>query len=189
MKNEVQKQEKTHWLQNPNKNYLGHWDLPGGKPVILTITSVKWEEVKNPIINKSDSKRVIRFKETDKWVKPMICNQINSQTIMKSTGEKYMEDSVGKRIKIAVSQTKVKGEEVDCLRIVNVPQSHLEDKIINQDQFKALEVLLEKANKNKIEFCGAMGIDSVAELPAVKLVGVMKRLNEIINNKGVKDGA
>lgn len=181
MKNEVQKQEKTHWLQNPNKNFLGHWDLPGGKPVILTIVSVKWEEVKNPIINKSDSKRVIRFKENDKWVKPMICNQINSQTIMKSTGEKYMEDSVGKRIKIAISQTKVKGEEVDCLRVVNIPQPHLEDKAIDQDQLKALEVLLEKANKDKVEFCKAMQIDTIGKLPEIKLAGVMKRLNQIIN--------
>ena len=106
--------EKTHWLQNPNKNYLGHWDLPNGNPVILTIISAQWEEVKNPIINKSEAKRVIRFKESSKWVKPMICNQINAQMILKTTGEKYMEDCAEKRIKITVSQTKVQGEEVDC---------------------------------------------------------------------------
>ena len=39
---------KTHWLQSPNKNYLGHWDLPEGKDLILTIESAQWEEVKNP---------------------------------------------------------------------------------------------------------------------------------------------
>ena len=39
---------KTHWLQNPNKNYLGHWDLPNGKDLVLTIKSAAWEEVENP---------------------------------------------------------------------------------------------------------------------------------------------
>ena len=54
---------KTHWLQSPNKNYLGHWDLPEKEDLILTIESAKWEEVKNPIINVSESKRVIRLRK------------------------------------------------------------------------------------------------------------------------------
>ena len=117
--------EKTHWLQNPNKNYLGHWDLPGGDDVILEIESAKWEEVKNPVINKSEAKRVIRFREkvfqdTEKTVKPFICNEINAQTILKATREKFMEDCVGKKIKISIGRTKIKGEEIDCLRVKNV---------------------------------------------------------------------
>jgi len=38
----------THWLQNPNKNYLGHWDLPNGQDFVLTIASAQWEIVKDP---------------------------------------------------------------------------------------------------------------------------------------------
>ena len=108
---------KTHWLQNPNKNYLGHWDLPNGQDIVLTIKSAQWEEVKNPIINTSEAKRVIRFIENFKWLKPFICNEINAQTICKSTNEKFMEDCAGRRIKIGISQTKVKREEIDCLRV------------------------------------------------------------------------
>ena len=37
---------KTHWLYSPNKNYLGHQDLPNGEDVVLTIASANWETVK-----------------------------------------------------------------------------------------------------------------------------------------------
>lgn len=113
------KTEKTHWLQSPNKNYLGHWDLPENGKMILTIESAQWEEVKDPITNKVDSKRVIRWKE--KGVKPFICNQTNAQSISRSTGIKFMEDSKGAKIELYVSSIKDKKtkEEVDCIRIKN----------------------------------------------------------------------
>ena len=108
--------EKTHWMQSPNKNYLGHWDLPNGKDLILTIDSAKWEKVKNPITNKTEAKRVVRFKEK---VKPLICNQTNAQAIVKSTGVKFMEDSGGAKIQLYVGVHKDKRtkEDVDCIRI------------------------------------------------------------------------
>jgi len=108
---------KTHWLQSPNKNYLGHWDLPDGKDLVLTIESAKWEEVKNPIINKSEAKRVIRFVEPN--TKPFICNQTNASTILKSTGIKFMEDANGQKIQFFVGNIKdrVSGDFIDCLRI------------------------------------------------------------------------
>jgi len=112
-------ENKTHWLQNPNKNYLGHWDLPNGEDLILTIESAKWEEVKNPIINVSEAKRVIRFKEK---VKPLICNQTNAQSILKATGTKFMEDSEGEKIQLFVTSirdNKTK-EEIDCIRIRSI---------------------------------------------------------------------
>ena len=107
---------KTHWLQSPNKNYLGHWDLPEKEDLILTIDSAKWEEVKNPIINVSESKRVIRFKED---VKPLICNQTNANSIIRATGCKYMEDSGGQKITLyttSIMDRRTK-EDIDCVRI------------------------------------------------------------------------
>jgi len=108
--------EKTHWLQSPNKNYLGHWDLPSGKDIVVTIQSAKWEEVKNPITNKSEAKRVVRFVEK---VKPMICNQTNAQTILTAIGVKFMEDSTGKKIQLFVDSIKDKRskEMIDCIRV------------------------------------------------------------------------
>lgn len=109
---------KTHWLQSPNKNYLGHWDLPDGEDLVLTIESAQWEEVKNPIIGTSEAKRVVRFKED---VKPFICNQTNAQSILRATGIKFMEDSEGKSISLYVSSIKDRKtkEDIDCIRIRN----------------------------------------------------------------------
>lgn len=132
---------KTHWLQSPNKNYLGHWDLPDGKDLILTIESAKWEEVKNPIINKSEAKRVIRFQEKD--IKPFICNQGNAQSILKSTGVKFMEDSTGQKITlyIGIHRDNVSKENIDCIRIRTVkPRSQAELPSIT-DFEKAVEYL------------------------------------------------
>lgn len=112
---------KTHWLQSANKNYLGYWDLPENQDLILTIKSAKWEEVENPVLKKNDPKKfeshkVIRWEED---FKPLICNQINSQSIIKSTGIKYMEDSVGQKIQlfIGVHFDRMNKENIDCVRI------------------------------------------------------------------------
>jgi len=130
----MENNKKTHWLQSPNKNYLGHWDLPGGKDLILTIKSAQWEEVKNPIINKSEAKRVVRFEED---VKPWICNQTNAQAILKVIGIKFMEDSAGKKIQLGVSsiidrRTK---DPIDCIRVrTEVPNKELPE--LNPDSPK-----------------------------------------------------
>ena len=113
-------ENKTHWLQNPNKNYLGHWDLPDGKDLILTIESAKWEDVKNPVKGTTEEKRVIRFKEN---YKPLICNQTNAENILLSTGVKYMEDSKGLKIQLYVGvhldrRTKT---DIDCVRVRETP--------------------------------------------------------------------
>lgn len=173
---------KTHWLQTPNKNYLGHWDLPNGKDIIVTITSAGWEEVKNPIINTSEAKRVIRFKE--KGVKPFICNEGNSQSIIRSTGQKFMEDSVGFKIKLYVSQVKVKGQTVDCLRVREVPQSDLVIKVISEDERALLIELIEKAGRDVQETCKIMQIDSLADFPLHKYAKMCDRLMEIAIENG-----
>ena len=112
---ENDKNDKTHWLQSPNKNYLGHWDLPHNKDLILTIKSAGWESVEDPVSKKTESKRVVRFVE--KSIKPWICNQTNAQSIIDSTGIKYMDDSKGLKISLYISSTRVKGENVDCIRV------------------------------------------------------------------------
>lgn len=117
--------EKTHWMQSPNKNYLGHWDLPESGEMIVTIKSAKWEEVKNPINNKSEVKRVIRFKED---IKPLICNQTNAQSIVRSTGIKFMEDSEGASICLYLDSVRdrILKEDVDCIRVRRINPYSLE---------------------------------------------------------------
>tara|TARA_R110000787_G_scaffold192651_1_gene304179 strand:+ start:341 stop:901 length:561 start_codon:yes stop_codon:yes gene_type:complete len=178
--------EKTHWLHNPNKNYLGHQDLPDGKEVVLTIASAGWEAVENPVLNTKEEKRVVRFSEKHKWVKPWICNASNARMAMKVTKDKYIEESVGKRLKIGISQTKVKGQEVDCLRVRDVSQSSLQDKKITDEQTIEIQELLAKTDKSAADICKAYEVEALPDLLALSYVGVVKTLNRLIQqNKKV----
>ena len=113
--------EKTHWLSSPNKNYLGHWDLPENEELTLTIKSAAFEEIENPTNGKKDDKKVIHWVE--KGYKPMIVNQTNAKAIIKSTGIKYLEDMEGKKITLFISQVmnRKEGEMVDCIRVRPYP--------------------------------------------------------------------
>lgn len=114
-------ENKTHWLSSPNKNYLGHWDLPEDRDLVLTIKTASFEEVKNPTNGQKQVKKVIRWVESG--YKPMIINQTNSKAIYKSTGIKYLEDSEGKKITLYISQVmnRKEGELVDCIRVRPYP--------------------------------------------------------------------
>ena len=123
--------KKVHWLQNPNKNYLGHWDLPEGKDLTLTIKSAKWENVDNPHDKTTKSLRVIRFEEKD--VKPLICNQGNATSIIVSTGGKYMSESIGKKIDLYVGKWIDDNSEipVDCVRVRRPPKKTKEQVLLS----------------------------------------------------------
>jgi hypothetical protein len=170
---------KTHWLQTPNKNYLGHFDLPNGQDVILTIKSAGWEIVENPILNTKESKRVIRFIEKDKWIKPFICNETNAKMICKVTKENYMEDCLNKKIKIGISKTRVKREEVDCLRVKTLSQSDLTSGKINKDKLKKMQDLILAAGKTTIDICKCYNISSLADFPPGKYDKAIERLNQL----------
>lgn len=125
--------EKTHWMQSPNKNYLGHWDLPESGELNVTIESAQWEVVKDPVSGRSESKRVVRFKEP---IKPFICNQTNANAIVRSSGIKFMEDSQGVTICLFVDtiddrRTK---EKVDCIRVKTINPYTLEVLIDLRDE-------------------------------------------------------
>lgn len=167
--------EKTHWMQNPNKNYLGHPDLPNGGDAILTIASAAWEAVENPTIGTKEEKRVIHFAEQHKWLKPFICNETNAKMIVKVTGEKYIEDSVGKKIKIGISQTKIKKEEVDCLRIREVYQKDLTNYITNE-QVAEIKELCAKAGKKEDQILSILKVDEFAQLPTSKFQAIKNKL-------------
>jgi len=108
--------EKTHILKNPNKNYLGSWDIPQSGNLVLTIKKMVWEDVKNPSTGKTESSRVVHFYEN---VKPMLCNQINGKGIIKATGIKFMEDLGKARIVLheADYYNKFIDEDIKVLRV------------------------------------------------------------------------
>lgn len=183
--------EKTHWLKTPNKNFLGHYDLPNGEDQILTIDEAKWETVKNPLTNTSEPKRVIRFKESSKWIKPFICNETNSSMICKVTGKKFMEDCKGMKVMLGVSTIKVKKEVVECLRVRNKNSSELTEKCISIDQANIIKNLIIGSDKSEIDILTAMGVNDFLDIKISKFNPLVSRLKELqtkIENGGENGG-
>lgn len=107
-------QQLTHWKKLCNPDYLGAYALTPGQDLIVTIKTVNREIVKGEG-GKEDECTVARFREAG--VKPMILNRTNCKTITKLYGTPYIEDWAGKAIQVYVTDTKVKGETTECLRI------------------------------------------------------------------------
>ena len=175
---------KTHWLESPNKNYLGHWDLPNGEDVVLTIKTVQWEDVKNPATNKIKRCKVIRFEENYSWLKPFISNHVNCENILISTGTKFTEDCCGKRIKLYVSKYDNGRNTVDCIRVRTAPQIQVDDKLLSADQSKEISDLIEMSGRKSRDILNALGVEKIEDLPANKYSMVKKRLLEIVNGGG-----
>ena len=114
---------KTHWKNVIDSKYLGAYSfdaVPGVEEVILTIKEVKVEEVKGEG-GKTDVLPVVYFEETNEkgiMVKPMVFNKTNCK-VMEDMYTPFLEDWVGKRIEIYVTETKLKRDLVPCLRVRN----------------------------------------------------------------------
>lgn len=104
----------TPWREFFKSDHFSAWDLEEGEERVLTIASVGREQVMNPGTSKKESCLVIGFKEKQK---PMVLNATNCKTIHQITGEKHVENWIGRRIQVYQSVTKLRGEEVLCLRI------------------------------------------------------------------------
>lgn len=120
------KSEGVHILWNPNKNYLGSWDITPGSDLVLTIKSISWDDVedynrpikqgKKVIGYETKSKRVVHFVED---IKPMICNEINAASIFKVSDIALIKDYEGKNIRIGIYSITDRffGEEKEAIRI------------------------------------------------------------------------
>lgn len=102
-----------HWKKHDNPDYLGAYALGPNEEPIYTIKSVGYELVTGEG-GKKEECRVAHFVED---VKPMILNATNCKTITKLSGTPNIYEWPGVRIQIFVTTTKLKGEEVECLRI------------------------------------------------------------------------
>ena len=103
---------KTHWKQLINPDYLGAYSLPDGKDMTVTIKEVKREMVTG-IGGRQEECTVAHIEGN----KPLILNSTNSRMIQNLYDTPYIEDWKGKQITLYASKTKLKGEDVECLRI------------------------------------------------------------------------
>ena len=102
-----------------NPNFMGDWSLPGGKDVVLTIKGVAQKEGWSQDKGKKVMLPCIVFEEEAEfeWAKPLVPNSTNINMIVSVTGSKYIEDTVGKMIRIGTVHGKWFGKEQDALRV------------------------------------------------------------------------
>lgn len=103
---------KTHWKQLTNPNYIGAYSLAEGQDLEVQILKVTKEMVKGEG-GKQDECTIATLKDQ----KPLILNKTNCKTIAKLFETPYIEEWAGKKITLFKSVTKLKGEDVECLRI------------------------------------------------------------------------
>jgi Zn finger protein HypA/HybF involved in hydrogenase expression len=104
---------QTHWKKLSNPDYLGAYSLEPGKDLILTIKSVKVEQVTGPD-NRKEECTVLHFVE---GAKPMIVNATNAKIITKLYKTPYIEEWEGKKIQVYSTEVKAFGDVVEALRI------------------------------------------------------------------------
>lgn len=82
-------------LRQVLKPYLGHWDVPEGGDLILTIDRIYEEEIKNQ--HGTEIKPVMYFQEPN--TKPMIINKTNNDSITRVLGKRTKSNNwSGKKI-------------------------------------------------------------------------------------------
>jgi hypothetical protein len=93
-------------------SFLGSWDVPAGKDLVLTIAKVEGKTLTSA--RGSNKKPVISFAEPNRA--PMIANKTNSKVIATLYG-KDVTKWIGKQIAVYATTTSVGGETTDCLRV------------------------------------------------------------------------
>ena len=99
-----------------DKPFLGHWDIPEGRDLVLTIDHMEKQEVKSQ--RGTEQKTVMIFKE--ETVKPMILNVVNRKSIAKALGSSKYEDWEGRKIALFEGR-EPKSEDGLAIRIRDYP--------------------------------------------------------------------
>lgn len=100
-----------------DKNFLGAWDVPKGKDLVLTIDHCEQNDVKNE--RGTERKLTLHFVERD--YKPMILNTTNAKRIGEVYGSLDVGDWDNKKISIYVEKVTAFGGTTDALRIRPYP--------------------------------------------------------------------
>ena len=108
----MSEQIKTHWRQLINPDYIGAYSLPNGKDMTVRIIDVKKQMVTG-LGGRKEECTVAALENN----KPIILNSTNSRTIQNLYDTPYIEDWKGKEITLFAAKTKLKGEDVECIRI------------------------------------------------------------------------
>jgi hypothetical protein len=104
--------EKTHWKSLMDREYLGHFDLPEGKDVVVRIANVLKKELKGGKKAK-EHKPVLMFEGKEKG---LICNATNCKALQGMYGP-YVEAWRGKWVALYVTIVSSPDGDVPAIRI------------------------------------------------------------------------
>lgn len=104
----------AHYKSFFDNKFIGAWDLPPGRDVVLTIERVSGEEIKGPD-NKTDKRPVIYFVGTSSG-KGFVCNKTNAKTIARLYGADTANWK-GQRVALYATTTQAFGETHECIRV------------------------------------------------------------------------
>lgn len=116
-------EDVDHYAQLKDSEFLGHWDIPVGKTFKLTIESIGLEEATHPTTFKKEWKTVASFKGAKKR---LILNVTNMKAIASWHGSNPKKWP-GKEVELYRTTTKLKGEEVECVRIKEDKQAKVKN--------------------------------------------------------------
>ena len=100
-----------HWRKYFDSEFVGSWDLPPGRDVVLEIASVQADKVKG--VRGEQKKPSVTF---TKGTKKLLLNSTNARTIAAMYGV-YTEKWIGKSIALYATSTEAFGETVECIRV------------------------------------------------------------------------
>ncbi|MEQ8461777.1 MAG: hypothetical protein RLO52_34605 [Sandaracinaceae bacterium] len=108
----------THYRQFFDSDYIGHWDLEGGRDTPVTITRVKGDTVEGEKGRKA-RKIILFFAELEK---PFVCNVTNAKTIAAIYGTDVLTWAQ-KPITLCLGEARnpSTGEMGPCLRVRPTP--------------------------------------------------------------------
>jgi len=132
--------EKTHWKTLVNPNYIGAYCL-NGKDLKVTIERVVREMVAG---EKGKQEECTVAYLTGQ--KPFIVNRTNAKTISKVIGSPYIEDWANQSIVLYPTVTKLKGEDVECLRVRDVQPLPILNE--SHEKFKAVKDAVKSGSYN-----------------------------------------
>ena len=103
------------WTEILDPKFLGAWDIPKDKSLIVKIKEGRKELVENYKTNKTENKLVLYLQ----GYKPFICNLLNAKVITMLFGTIDLDIWAGKYIEIETKKIRAFGENVLALRVKN----------------------------------------------------------------------
>lgn len=101
-----------HWRGMFDSKYIGAWDLPPGKDVVVEIEGVAAEKLKNAT-GPAETKPVVKLVGIDRG---FVLNKTNARAIASLYGNETSKWA-GKKIAIYATTTQVGPELKDCIRV------------------------------------------------------------------------